>query len=155
MTAVSWAGCPQARAASGSHPGYGLPPEDAVDQERQGPGLEQVEPDAKEQQTQRNGYPPRVRPEVTQRPEQLAETPDGGGEVARSPGGVHTGNLARRASHMPAVEEYRTANAWETYRLLEAWVSRRRGGAWSPRNSYTDDRVGTTAAPGREVLGRD
>ncbi len=86
----------------GQPPGVRLASQDAVDQEGQGPGLEQVEPDAKEQQTQRKGYPPRVRPEVTQRPEQLAETPDGGGEVARSPGSVHTGNPPAAASHVPA-----------------------------------------------------
>jgi hypothetical protein len=78
-----------------------LAPEDAVDQQRQGPGLEQVEPDAEKQQAQAQGYPASVRPEVPQRTEQLAETYDGGAQVARQLGGTHGDNLRGEASHVP------------------------------------------------------
>src|SRR5258705_12257822 len=85
----------------GQPPRVGLAPEDAIDQECQGPGLEQVEADAEEQQTQAQGYPSSVGPEVTQRPEQLTETPDG----------VHRGNLRSSKPHATRPRRNRTANA--------------------------------------------
>src|SRR6185503_864802 len=77
-----------------------LCPEDAIDQERQGPGLQQVEPDAGEQQTQGQGYPPSVGPEVAQRPEQLTEAVQRRSEAVPQGRGIHTSNEAR-ARHMP------------------------------------------------------
>ena len=110
----------------GQPPRVRLAPEDAVDQERQGPGLEQVEPDAEEQQTQAEGYPPSVRPEVAQRPEQLAETPDGGSEVARQPGGIHGDNPRERQATCHAAQANPTANALKLADFSRAWIGRPR-----------------------------
>src|SRR5262249_2349447 len=67
---------------TGGHPvGVSLASQNSIDQDREWPGLEEVEPDAEEQQAKGEDNPSSVRTEVRQRPKAPAETRAGGLEA--------------------------------------------------------------------------
>src|SRR5262249_16015922 len=81
----------------GGYPGGGgLGREESIDQDRERQWLEEVEPDAEEQQAKGEDNPPSVRTEVRQRPKAPAETRAGGREATRAAGSVHIANRASR-----------------------------------------------------------
>ena len=74
MIAVSCAGWVRPAPGPANQVGYGLSPRTSVDEDGQWPGLEQVEPDADEQETYGQADSPGVGSEVNERSHQQAET---------------------------------------------------------------------------------
>ena len=113
--------------------GVWLAAQNAVDEDGEGPRLEQVDPDAGQQETHRKADSPGVRPEVAERSRQQTETRDGRrGQVARPHRRVHrsltgaygTTQVSCRAGHVPPGLETRLLREGPIKRVSGRTLSR-------------------------------